>query len=91
MSGLFSTQQIFSRTAPSLCNKAALNYIAKETPDELFVVQVEGALQVALMRLDRERENRIEPPTAVQMGGHSKALKNLVKKGEKFIKGTALS
>lgn len=69
-------------------NLGAFNYITKETPDEFLVLQIEKALQVALLKLDRERRARLVSPDLVQLGGHSKAFKKLLKNGESFVRGS---
>lgn len=67
----------------------AFNYIPKETPDELFIAQVEKALQTSRLKMERERLSRSISPQTVQLGGHSRAFKKLLRQGESFVRGTS--
>lgn len=74
-------------------NLGAFNYVTKDTPDELLASQIERALHVSLLKLDKERAQRIaqqnEIMNPVQLGGKSRVFRNLLKKAETFSRGNA--
>lgn len=60
----------------------AANYIVKETPSALLCSQIDRAVHVASLKLEKERRERTEISSSIQLGGKSPVFVKTLKQGE---------